>query len=91
MDNVVKLWNLALGQEVATLKGHQTEIGAVAFSPDGKTLASRSLDGVIKLWRAPTFAEIAAREHASQRQAARGASPADAARRQDPTHPLSRS
>lgn len=33
-----------------TLEGHAKNVESVAFSPDGKLLASGSLDGTIKLW-----------------------------------------
>jgi WD40 repeat protein len=50
-DNTIKLWEVATGQEVRTLKGHSCwKVLSVAFSPDGNLLASGSADGTIKLW-----------------------------------------
>ena len=42
--------------EVARLKGHTNSIYALAFSPDGKTLASGSMDQTVKLWDTATGA-----------------------------------
>jgi WD40 repeat protein len=39
------------------LDGHSYAIDSVAFSPDGKTLASSSVDPVVKLWNVETAAE----------------------------------
>ena len=43
-------------QEVALLTGHTSRVESIAFSPDGRTLASGSFDETISLWNAITGA-----------------------------------
>jgi WD40 repeat protein len=44
------------------LTGHTNQVAAVAFSPDGKTLASGDRSGAVKLWSVTTLQEVASLE-----------------------------
>jgi ATP-binding cassette subfamily B protein len=55
----VWLWDVATGKEKATLRGHTAAVYPVAFSGDGKLLASGSADGTVRLWDVATGKEKA--------------------------------
>lgn len=50
VDATAIIWNPTTGKRLKTLSGHTGGINAIAFTPDGKTLATASNDGTILLW-----------------------------------------
>ncbi len=46
----VVIWRTDTGEVLTTLTGHQMPVWALAFSPDGKILASGSDDRSVRLW-----------------------------------------
>ncbi|MGC6465605.1 MAG: protein kinase domain-containing protein [Akkermansiaceae bacterium] len=56
-ENDITLWDTETGNKVVTLQGHKQAIWSLAFSPDGKTLAST--DGsTIRFWNLATQSEL---------------------------------
>jgi WD40 repeat protein len=50
-ERVIRAWDL-LPEPAAAWRGHDAEIVALAFRPDGKRFASLSADNVLKVWDA---------------------------------------
>lgn len=55
----VHLYDVATGEKMGELTGHQDAVRSVAFSPDRKWIATASRDKTIKLWNAADRTEAA--------------------------------
>jgi WD40 repeat protein len=55
----IELFEVKTWKSLGTLRGHEHLILAMAFAPDGNTLASVGFDGSLRLWSVPAQAEVA--------------------------------
>jgi eukaryotic-like serine/threonine-protein kinase len=53
-DSQIRVWDAHSGLEIMALAGHDANVIAVAFSPDGAHLASVSYDNTLRRWDART-------------------------------------
>lgn len=50
-DSTIHLWNTATGKELHARESHEGEIGTIAFSPDGRWVATGSFyDQTMRIW-----------------------------------------
>ncbi len=54
----VQLFDLTTGNELHQFHGHRAAIDSLAFSPDGKTLASSGADRTLRFWEVSTAKEL---------------------------------
>ena len=49
-EKTARLWEVANGALVRTLKGHSQDVAGVSWSKDGGWLASCSMGGTVRIW-----------------------------------------
>jgi WD40 repeat protein len=54
-DKTAKIYEAASGKELFTITGHTDQVWFVKFTPDGKSLATGSFDGTVRLWNIPLW------------------------------------
>jgi hypothetical protein len=57
-EEVVRIWELSTGREIAALENLEGSAGCVKFSPNGKFLASQT-DDLVELWRCRDWERVA--------------------------------
>jgi hypothetical protein len=57
LDATIHLWDATSGRKLLTLTGHTKQVRSLAFTPDGKSLASSADDESVRVWDLPAGQE----------------------------------
>jgi WD40 repeat protein len=57
-DHTVRIWDAADGSQILKLEGHAQALTGIAYSPDGKRMATSSHDQTVKIWDATSGVEM---------------------------------
>lgn len=48
--SIVRIWDLKAKKPIALFRGHDGDVTAMAFSPDGRTLVTTGVDRTVRMW-----------------------------------------
>jgi WD40 repeat protein len=57
-SSTIEVWDMATGRVLHNLVGHTAEVICIAFSPDGRRIATCSNDRTVKLWDTATGRDV---------------------------------
>ena len=63
---IIRLWDIATNEQVATLSGEGYLVYTLRCSPDGNSMAVINSRGKLQVWRPPTWEEIIEKESDSR-------------------------
>ena len=56
-DKTIDLWDITTGKQLKAAPGHEGPVFTLALTKNGKTLASASEDGTVRLWDVAPWAD----------------------------------
>ncbi|MBI3407297.1 MAG: WD40 repeat domain-containing protein [Planctomycetes bacterium] len=55
-SHAIRIWDLTTGKELHKIEGYDSDVGALAFSPDGKRIVAGLNNGTALIWNVPAQA-----------------------------------